>query len=277
MASAFGRVEGAMVFFISRYTSIAAYKAVVDRLTTFDSSMRAARAAARREPRIRPEISEARGLAVHGLTLRIPSQAVILTAEDVAFPKGVRTLVTGPSGSGKSTLFRAIAGIWPFGEGAVAVPANESVMLLPQRPYMPMGSLRAAVSYPEVEGAYDDGAIRAALAAAKLPHLADRLDDTDSWGQRLSGGEQQRLAIARALLARPDWLLLDEATAALDEPTEAALYAMIGEMLPATTLVSIGHRATLAEFHDRTITLVPRPEGGYVPQVTREAESAWPK
>ncbi len=174
--------------------------------------------------------------------------------------RGERTLLIGPSGSGKSTLFRAIAGIWPFGAGDILSPEGRSVMLLPQRPYLPLGRLRDAVTYPAVAGAYDDAAIRAALIDARLPHLVERLDEEAFWVQVLSLGEQQRLAVARTLLARPDWLFLDEATSAMDEPMEDAIYAMLREKLPGTTVVSIGHRSTLKAMHDRIVEM--RPEGG---------------
>jgi putative ATP-binding cassette transporter len=265
-AGAFGRVESAMTFFIARYTAIAAYKAVVDRLNTFNDAIDAARAAGQKEPRIVVDPSEGRDLALERISLGIPNGHTIVQQASLAFRKGERTLVTGPSGSGKSTLFRAIAGIWPFGQGRVLIPAGEHVMLLPQRPYMPMGTLRAAVSYPSLEYAYGDAEIRNALDAARLPHLVARLDDIDAWTQRLSGGEQQRLAIARALLAKPEWLLLDEATAALDEPTEAAIYAMLRTSLPDTSIISIGHRSTLNAMHDRQITMAPHDLGGFAPQ-----------
>ena len=182
--------------------------------------------------------------------------------------------MTGPSGSGKSTLFRAIAGIWPFGEGQVLVPEGQTMMLLPQRPYIPIGTLRDAVTYPGEVDAYDDAEMAEALRAAKLPQIADRLDEERAWAQTLSLGEQQRLALARALLTKPDWLFLDEATAALDEPTEAEIYRIIKEKLPNTTVVSIGHRSTLAAFHDRRIDM-QKPEGGLsTPVDMRQAEPA---
>jgi putative ATP-binding cassette transporter len=180
---------------------------------------------------------------------------MLVNVDHLTFRKGDSVLLTGPSGSGKSTLFRAISGIWPFGSGRVTVPQGQSMMLLPQRPYIPMGSLRDAVTYPSTQGQYDDDAVADALRAAMLPELADRLDEDRAWGHTLSLGEQQRLAIARALLAKPDWLFLDEATAALDEPTEAAVYKVLKERLPQTTVVSIGHRSTLAAFHDRRIDM----------------------
>ena len=166
-------------------------------------------------------------------------------------------LVVGPSGAGKSTLFRAIAGLWPYGKGEILQPAYAKLMLLPQRPYLPNGRLREALAYPAAATAFSDEQLRDALAKVGLPALVERLDDEDNWQMRLSGGEQQRLAVARALLARPDWLFLDEATASLDEDSEAALYRAIVETLPNVTMVSIGHRSTLAQFHKRRLVLTP--------------------
>jgi putative ATP-binding cassette transporter len=139
------------------------------------------------------------------------------------------------------------------------------MMLMPQRPYIPMGTLKGAVIYPEVEGAYTDDEIAEALKAARLPFLIDRLHEEESWAQTLSLGEQQRLAVARALLAKPDWLFLDEATAALDEPTEEAIYQTIKERLPNTTVVSIGHRSTIAAYHERRIDMRPTEGGLFTP------------
>ena len=166
-------------------------------------------------------------------------------------------LVTGPSGSGKSTLFRAIAGIWPFGSGRVTVPEGAKAMLLPQRPYFPMATLATAVTYPAKPGTFDDARIAEVLRAVGLPQLAERLDEEAHWNRMLSLGEQQRLAIARALLQAPDYLFLDEATASLDEPAEAALYRLLQERLKNATIVSIGHRSTLGAFHRRRLALVP--------------------
>jgi putative ATP-binding cassette transporter len=169
-------------------------------------------------------------------------------------------LVTGPSGSGKSTLFRAIAGIWPFGSGRVVVPKDARVMMLPQRPYFPVGTLAAAVTYPAEAGSYPRERLVEAITAAGLPALAERLDEEEHWNRMLSLGEQQRLGIARALLQKPDFLFLDEATASLDEPSETKLYRLLQERLPGATIVSIGHRSTLAAFHNRRLTL--EPDGG---------------
>jgi putative ATP-binding cassette transporter len=253
-ASAFARVDSALSFFIDRYTLLADFKAVVDRLTGFDQSIDAA-LATKATSAIKLPTQPSADLVVSNLTLNIPTGETIASIDRLALAAGERVLVTGPSGSGKSTLFRAIAGIWPFGAGTIAVPAGKSVMLLPQRPYIPIGSLRDAVSYPNVAGTYPDEALRVALLAARLPLLVERLDEEQSWSQLLSGGEQQRLAIARALLLKPDWLFLDEATAALDEATEEVVYEMLRSHLPGTTIVSIGHRSTLIGYHDRRVDM----------------------
>jgi putative ATP-binding cassette transporter len=165
------------------------------------------------------------------------------------------TLVSGESGSGKSTLFRALAGIWPFGQGKVHIPAGARVLFLPQKPYIPIGTLRAAVKYPDEHSAATDAEIVAALEAAQLAALTGRLDETAHWSNMLSGGEQQRLAIARALVFKPDWLFMDEATASLDVANEAAIYRELKARLPNTTLVSIGHSPALKQWHDRIIEL----------------------
>jgi vitamin B12/bleomycin/antimicrobial peptide transport system ATP-binding/permease protein len=254
MAQAFGRVEGSMQWFIDRYSSIASYKAIVDRLTTFGDAMGKAEALQKNSAIALPS-QPGSDLSIPALSLAIPNGDTIVTIKDLSLKAGQSALFTGPSGSGKSTLFRAIAGIWPFGKGEIRVPDGRSVLLLPQRPYIPMGTLREAVQYPGLAGDHPDEAINAALAAARLPKLVGRLDEEQMWAQVLSLGEQQRLAVARALLSKPDWLFLDEATAALDETTEAAIYDVMKQKLPKTTIVSIGHRSTLIDMHERRLDL----------------------
>jgi putative ATP-binding cassette transporter len=166
-------------------------------------------------------------------------------------------LISGPSGAGKSTLFRAIAGVWPFGTGTIAVPSGATLMMLPQRPYFPIGTLKAAIVYPSEPDTYDSQVVANALRSVGLPQLASRLEEDGHWNRTLSLGEQQRLGIARAVLHAPQYLFLDEATASLDEASEAALYRLLIEKLPATTLVSIGHRGTLEAFHERKVVLSP--------------------
>lgn len=258
--SAFSRVQDALTFFISAYTAFADYKAIVDRLSSFEDAIDAAskldRPSAGGTGALKPHAETgAPAIAISELDLRIPSGRTVMRLPALTFRAGERTLVTGPSGIGKSTLFRAIAGIWPFGAGTIILPEGQRVMLLPQRPYIPIGPLVGAVTYPSSADAYGREEVAAALEAVRLPHLVAKLDDEAPWSQTLSLGEQQRLAIARALLERPDWLLLDEATAALDEATERAIYTLLTEALPDTTIVSIGHRSTLDAYHDRRIGL----------------------
>ena len=257
-ASAFGSVQSALSYFVNAYQDLAGYRAVIDRLTGFESAIDAGRAAALAEPAIEvvPR-ADATAIAIKHLDVRLPNGAPLVGAADLALLPGERVLFTGPSGAGKSTLFRAITGIWPFGSGRVTLPPDAKVMLVPQKPYFPLAPLATAVAYPARSGTFDDGRIAEALAAVGLPELAERLHEEDHWNRTLSLGEQQRLAIARALLHAPDYLFLDEATASLDEPAEAALYRLLAERLPGTSIISIGHRSTLGAFHERRVRLVP--------------------
>jgi vitamin B12/bleomycin/antimicrobial peptide transport system ATP-binding/permease protein len=257
-ASAFGSVQGALSYFISVYSQFAEWRAVIERLSGFDASIAAARAVQTAAPALKVDREKTTGnIDAIGLEVRLPSGQPLVTCEDVTFGSGDRVLVNGPSGCGKSTLFRAIGGIWPFGSGSVTVPEGARVMVLPQRPYLPIGSLAAAVTYPAPPDQFEPAAIRTVLAAVGLPGFAERLTEEAHWNRMLSLGEQQRIALARAILHAPDFLFLDEATASLDEPAEAALYKLLYERLPRTTVVSIGHRSTLAAFHRRHLELVP--------------------
>jgi len=266
-ASAFNSVQSALSFFVNVYQQFAEWQAVVNRLSGFDEAIAGGQAAAMATPAIRVETrGRARALDVDALAVRLPQGAPLIPPTDVAFSAGDHVLVTGPSGSGKSTLFRAIGGIWPFGSGRIVIPEGARVMVLPQRPYLPIGSLEAAIAYPARPGTWPQEQIREALGAVGLPALAPRLAEEAHWNCTLSVGEQQRLALARALLHAPDYLLLDEATASLDEAAEAALYRLIHERLPRATVVSIGHRSTLHAFHRRHLALDQ--EGG--PRQLRE-------
>jgi len=259
---AFMEVEGALNFIVEYYTSLADYRSVLDRLASFDEAADHADALLAR--------SAARPVKGSDLTLDIalllPDGRRIVDAKQITLARGQSVLLSGPSGSGKSTLFRAIAGIWPYCEGAIGTPKDASLMLLPQRPYIPIGTLQAALTYPNDPDAFPREQIEAALFAANLSQFRDRLDEESNWGQRLSGGEQQRVAIARAVLAKPDWLFLDEATSALDETLEAKIYAMLRERLPKSSIVSIGHRDTLAAFHTRHFAMSPDAKGVFTPR-----------
>jgi putative ATP-binding cassette transporter len=256
--SAFTSVQDALSFFISAYRTLAEWQSVVDRLRGFETSIETADALVAKDDiihLIRVAASGKADIDLEKLVVSLPSGVPLVAADGFHIRRGERTLLTGPSGSGKSTLFRAIAGIWPFGKGSIAIPAQARLMMLPQRPYFPVGSLMAAVAYPAEPSAFDRAHIGEALTAVGLPGLASRLDEEAHWNRMLSLGEQQRLGLARALLLKPQYLFLDEATASLDEPAEAALYRLIEERLPDTTIVSIGHRSTLEAFHQHQIVL----------------------
>jgi putative ATP-binding cassette transporter len=256
-ASAFGQVQTSLSFFASStvYRQLAEWRSVIARLAGFQRAVEAGRAAALKPPVIAVEPGDAAAISLDELAIRLPSGAPLVAADDIVISAGEQVLVTGPSGSGKSTLFRAIAGIWPLGSGRVVVPRGKRLLMLPQRPYFPVASLAAAVSYPDELGRFTREQLADALRAVGLGGLVERLDEEAHWNRMLSLGEQQRLAIARALLQAPDFLFLDEATASLDERSEAALYQLLEERLPGTTIVSIGHRSTLIEHHQRRLTL----------------------
>ncbi|MFI5314136.1 MAG: ABC transporter ATP-binding protein/permease [Myxococcota bacterium] len=252
ISNAFGRVQDSLSWFVGAYVDLAEWKATVDRLISFRRALVAVRAAALEEG-----IAIAPGndgeIALRGLTVALPNGDALLSGVDQKLARGEPVLVTGASGSGKSTLFRALAGIWPFGAGAIERPPSAECLFLPQKPYLPIGSLRAALAYPSAAEAFSDDALRAALRACRLEHLLSRLDESDHWERRLSPGEQQRVAFARALLQKPKWLFLDEASSSLDSDTEGQLYALLERELPETTWISIGHRAAIERYHRRRL------------------------
>jgi putative ATP-binding cassette transporter len=269
-ANAFGQVQDALSVFVNIYRSLAEWRAVVERLAGFDHSIVAARDAATTPPVIMLAPGDASAVSLKDVAVRLPQGTPLVSASNVSIKLGEHVLVSGPSGSGKSTLFRALAGVWPFGSGTITVPKNARVMILPQRPYFPIAPLATAVAYPAGRESYDEGKIAELIGAVGLPGLADRIDEEAHWNRMLSLGEQQRLGIARALLSEPDFLFLDEATASLDEPAEAALYRLLQRKLPRATIVSIGHRSTLAAFHQRRLAFT-REGDHYVMQETNLA------
>ncbi len=249
-ASAFGQVQGSLSFIVGSYSEIANWRAVIERLVTFRTEMEAfEEKEARDQIVVAPAPSPA--LTVDGLNLALPTGKPLI--ENVAFTvnPGDSVLVTGASGSGKSTLFRALAGIWPFGKGKIDIPRDAKVMFLPQKPYMPLGTLAEALSYPESPSLTTTEAKRQALVDCGMESFAGRLDEVNDWAQTLSPGEQQRIAFARVLLKKPNWVFLDEATSAVDQPIERMLYATLRDRLPGITVISIAHRKELAEFHNR--------------------------
>jgi putative ATP-binding cassette transporter len=254
-AQAFGQVQTALSFFIDNYTNVAELRAVMDRLKGLQTAIE-------EKPAEQITVSAESGrsdVGISGVDLALPNGQTLLKDLNLTLPKGAWTLISGSSGSGKSTLFRALAGIWPFGHGRVLIPAGARVLFLPQKPYIPIATLRDAVKYPDENSKATDADVVQALEAARLGHLASRLDEEAHWSNILSGGEQQRLAIARALVFKPDWLFLDEATASLDEANEAAVYGVLKEKLPQATVVSIGHRPSLRQWHATHLSLKRTP------------------
>ena len=257
ISSAFGQVQSALSFFVTAYTSIADWKAVLNRLSGFEASIDWAEGLDKTAPRVEVATDGARNFSADHLAVGLPNGQEIVRVKGFSIAPGERVLVTGPSGSGKTSLFRALGGIWPFGQGSISIPKDANVLVLPQRPYLPLGTLRGALAYPGPEDAFSPDEIEDVLSAVGLAALRKELDETAYWTDKLSGGEKQRLSIARALLQKPDWLFLDEATAALDEASEAMLYRLLLARLPDAAIVSIGHRSSLVQFHGRFFELQP--------------------
>ncbi|MFN3075548.1 MAG: ABC transporter ATP-binding protein/permease [Alphaproteobacteria bacterium] len=256
-ASAFGQVRSALSWFVESYGALVDWKATVDRLTGFHAALN--RLPRRGEGGIqRGEAADRGEVAVSGLAVSLPDGRSLWRGLDASFARGEAVVITGPTGCGKSTLLRALAGLWPFGEGRITIPAGARLLFLPQKPYLPIDTLRAVACYPargDSKADFADAEIALALTRCGLPALASRLEESRHWANVLSQGEQQRLAIARALLHRPDWLFLDEATSAMGEADEVHLYRLLRQELPDAALVSVGHRASLLALQDREISL----------------------
>ncbi len=281
-AQAFGQVQGALSWFIGAYTSIADWRATVERLQTFVEAMHNAQhgphqptpgsPAFAAQPSgsgsaapagVVPLRSARESVALGDLLLLAPDGRPLLQCAGEHISRGQHTLFTGPSGSGKSTLVRWLAGIWPYALNADHAHAPSGrTLFLPQKPYLPLGTLKQALSYPLSPDQFTSAQISEALQLARVPYLEAALDQTDTWMQRLSPGEQQRLAVARALLIAPEWLFMDEATSALDAPTERAMYALLLQRLPGVTLVSVAHRAGVIDFHQQIFAIEADADGG---------------
>ncbi|WP_087686283.1 ABC transporter ATP-binding protein/permease [Pandoraea sp. PE-S2R-1] len=253
---AFGQVSDGFSWFVNSFTTLADWKATINRLREFtrviDEPPRAGGIAV-----VPAQAGAAPAFTATDLQLALPNGAPLANVGSFAFARGSRWLVRGRSGCGKSTMLRALAGLWPFGSGQVDVPANARVLFLSQQSYLPIDTLAAALAFPSPPQSFTDAQYRDALAAVSLGQYSNDLQTVAHWARRLSGGEQQRLAAARALLQKPDFLFLDEATSALDVETEEAVYDALHANLPDTTMVSVAHRETLGRFHQHTMTLHP--------------------
>ena len=251
ISSAFGRVQDALSFFVDSYDTLASLAAVINRLAGFTEHMNDAQ-------KIRSKITTAQApeLQISNLNVELPTGRELLKKLSLQLQNSKSLLVTGSSGCGKSTLLRTLAGIWAYASGEISLPSNSRVMFLPQKPYLPLGTLKRALIYPSAEkDAPNDEILKQTLKLVDLPALTDKLDAADDWSRILSLGEQQRLAFARVLLSKPDYIFLDEATSALDEPRELEMYELLRNELPKVTIVSVGHRSTLFKMHDVELNL----------------------
>lgn len=248
-AQAFGQVEGALSFFRTSYDTFASYRAVINRLSGFLNSMDSSDQLATAQIE-----AGARRFAVQALTVRTPADAVLVEGLSLDLAPAASLLIRGKSGIGKTTLLRAIAGLWPFVDGTVIRPIDQQSLFLPQKPYLPLGTLRAAVYYPAPVQTNDEAS--AVLRECQLAHLIPHLDENADWAKTLSLGEQQRLAIGRVLLNRPQLVFLDEASSAMDEGLEYAMYQLLRDALPDAILVSVGHRSSLLAFHTQELELL---------------------
>ncbi|AYZ67104.1 ABC transporter ATP-binding protein [Burkholderia ubonensis] len=260
ISSAFNTVSDSFSWFINSYSTLVEWRATVNRLREFKRVMRASHLKESVSPAtehggINLHYVDSERLSTSSLKLALPNGNALADIGSVTIEPGSRWLVIGKSGSGKSTFMRALAGLWPFGDGAIDAPVSARMMFVPQTSYLPIGTLKAALTYPATADAFSDDACRDALRACRLEGYVDRLDETAHWTRVLSPGEQQRLAGARVLLHKPDFLFLDEATSALDADNEARLYHLFNERLPQAAIVSIAHRESLAAYHGGTINV----------------------
>ena len=262
--SAFSQVQGSLSWFVENWPRIAEWRASLDRLTEFSEHLTSVSAelAIEDEHSIHMRRSENESLQIRDLDIAQPDGSILVQGANADIAPGEKILVVGESGSGKSTLVRALAGLWPWGVGTIALPMAAEITFVPQIAYLPLGTLAGALAYPATPDAFDAETLKAALERCGLGYLSDRLDEPDvHWDQTLSGGERQRLAFARLLLNQPKWVVMDEATAALDEESQASLMGLFREELQDAAVISIGHRTGLDRFHDRTLSLIKGEDG----------------
>ncbi len=260
ISSAFGTVSDSFSWFINSYSTLVEWRATVNRLREFKRVMRSTHIREAISPAtahggINLHYTNTNALTTSGLSLALPNGTPLARVADVSIEPGSRWLVHGPSGSGKSTLMRALAGLWPFGDGTIDAPVDAKMMFIPQQSYLPIGTLKAALAYPSPGGTFSDEESREVLRACNLADYGDRLEQSGHWAKMLSPGEQQRLAAARVLLHKPDFVFLDEATSALDADNELHIYNTLVERLPNAAMLSVAHRDSVAMFHDYKIEI----------------------
>ena len=263
IATAFLNVVTCLKWFVTNYSTLAIFVAVIDRLYAFNNNYNRTIDIVENS-KIKLEEGDEDQIVIKHLDVELPTGKLQISANDVTIKHGEKVLIKGRTGAGKTTVFRVLSGIWPFGEGEVVLPKGKKVIVLPQKPYFPIGTLADAITYPEPSGTYSREDMVKALQLVGMADYAARLDEEGHWNMMCSGGEQQRLAIARALLFKPDYMFFDEATASMDEPSEMELYTMLNEEAKDATIISIGHRSSLAQFHDRTLFAEKEPDGHYL-------------
>ena len=256
VAGAFAQVQGAMRWFVDNFSRLADWRAAIHRVARFREALDDLPAVEEGSEEIKRALHPDGHLAFEGVRIFLPDGHIVIDDASVSVMPGERVLIVGATGAGKSTLFRAVAGLWPWGSGTILTPAPETMAFLPQRPYLPLGTLRNAVVYPSPPDAFSDAEVGQALERCDLGNLISKLDQVERWDKELSLGEQERLAFARLLLHKPGWVFLDEATAALDEDTQGHVMSLFNDELKNTTVLSIGHRPDLAAYHTRTLQLV---------------------
>nr|WP_314072756.1 ABC transporter ATP-binding protein/permease [uncultured Roseococcus sp.] len=280
IGAAFGQVQGALNWFVDNFGLIAQWRSAVQRVITFRDVIEELDTLIDdpNQPTIEVHETQDEKLVLNNLEVAFSNGTTVIADASAEIQAGERVLIKGESGTGKSTLFRAIGGLWPWGAGEIRTPPRKDMMFMPQRPYLPLGSLRTAVAYPAGADAFDDAAMVEALKKVGLERLGKQLDEEERWDRVLSLGEQQRLAFARLLLHQPRWIFMDEATAALDEANQDAMMKLVLDELPEAALISIGHRPGLAAFHTRSLDLLRAEGGAKLSRPTKRiAKRQWPR
>ena len=263
IATAFLNVVTCLKWFVTNYSTLAIFVAVIDRLYAFNNNYNRTIDIVENS-KIKLEEGDEDQIVIKHLDVELPTGKLQISANDVTIKHGEKVLIKCRTGAGKTTVFRVLSGIWPFGDGEIVLPKGKKIIVLPQKPYFPIGTLADAITYPEPSGTYSREDMVKALQLVGMADYASRLDEEGHWNMMCSGGEQQRLAIARALLFKPDYMFFDEATASMDEPSEMELYTMLNEEAKDATIISIGHRSSLAQFHNRTLFAEKEPDGHYL-------------
>jgi putative ATP-binding cassette transporter len=276
VVAAFGAVQSALIWFVDNSIRLAEWFASASRVVELTRALEDIDLGTVMEDETNIVMGESDDGAIHieGLSVADRAGRAVINDASIRIERGEKVMLTGESGSGKSILIRALAGLWPWGSGNIRLPRGAMIAFVPQRPYLPLGTLRAALTYPHAEDGVSEDVIVAAMKRCGLSYLVKRLDDEDRWDQNLSGGERQRVAFARLVIQKPPIIIMDEATSALDEESQHSLLHLLNEDLAQSTVISVAHRSGLEEFHTRRIQLEKRPAGAHMSQ-SRLSRSLW--